>query len=80
MWKTMDKQMHDFIRELEDLEDLELTEDSSSFRHSNSGESKKIRNKKRKAAEWRCDYCGQANKRKKTFCDHCGGRRSFLYD
>lgn len=29
--------------------------------------------------EWKCDWCGQVNKRKDTCCQHCGGRRSFLY-
>ena len=59
---------------------LELVGDSSSFYQLTSGEFEKIRNKNRTVSEWKCDYFGQVNKRENTFCDHCGGRRSFLYD
>ena len=60
--------------------DLELVGSASNFYKLGLGEFEKVRNKKRTAPEWRCDYCGQVNKRENTFCDHCGGRRSFLYD
>jgi hypothetical protein len=33
----------------------------------------------RQSSEWFCDYCNQTNLREHIHCQHCGGRRSFLY-
>jgi ribosomal protein L37E len=32
------------------------------------------------AIEWKCDYCGKPNAKKKESCSKCGAPRSFIYE
>ena len=42
-------------------------------------ESRQDLSAKRRAVEWRCDYCGSPNLRDDAWCSQCGAARSFIY-